>query len=87
MMDSSQQGAYTTYAQQPQYPTQSPAQSVDQAFNEYQSRVRGIFLLVRDGTLRDTGTHLLQISQYLLGNAVALGEQPCLYVAGLCASY
>ncbi|KAK5128805.1 hypothetical protein LTR85_000138 [Meristemomyces frigidus] len=73
MMDPSQQGAYAPYAQQPQYNPQPPAQSVDQAFNDYQSRVRSIFLLVRDGTLRDIGTHLLQISQYLLGNAIALG--------------
>jgi len=73
MVDSSQSGAYATYAQQPQYTTQQPGHTVDQAFNEYQSRVRSIFTLVRDGTLRDVGTHLLQISQYLLGNAEALG--------------
>ncbi|KAK4542663.1 hypothetical protein LTR36_006235 [Oleoguttula mirabilis] len=72
MMDPSQPGGYATYAQQPQYNPQPPAQS-DQAFNDYQSRVRSIFLLVRDGTLRDIGTHLLYISQYLLGNVHGLG--------------
>jgi hypothetical protein len=45
----------------------------DQAFNDYQTRVRTIFTWVHDGTLRDVGQQLLQISQYLLGNAEALG--------------
>lgn len=73
MMDPSQSGAYASYAQQSNYTTQTSAQNVDQAFNEYQARIRSIFTMAREGTLRDIGTHLLQISQYLTGNAEALG--------------
>lgn len=74
MIDPSQSGSYAAYSQQPQYGSQQPAQSVDQAFNDYQSHVRSIFTAVRDGTLRDVGQQLMQISQYLLGNTEALGE-------------
>ncbi|KAI7249903.1 hypothetical protein KC335_g17445 [Hortaea werneckii] len=73
MIDPSQGGQYAAYAQQPQYTAQQPTRTVDQAFNEYQTRIRSIFTLVRDGTLRDVGTNLIQISQYLMGNAEALG--------------
>ncbi|KAI7539547.1 hypothetical protein KC331_g9688 [Hortaea werneckii] len=73
MIDPSQGGQYAAYSQQPQYTAQQQTRTVDQAFNEYQTRIRSIFTLVRDGTLRDVGTNLIQISQYLMGNAEALG--------------
>ncbi|KAF2764124.1 hypothetical protein EJ03DRAFT_40439 [Teratosphaeria nubilosa] len=73
MIDPTQASAYATYTQQSQYNSSQSTSSGDQAFNEYQQRVRSIFTMVREGTLRDIGTHLLQISQYLLGNAEALG--------------
>ncbi|EMC92197.1 hypothetical protein BAUCODRAFT_77809 [Baudoinia panamericana UAMH 10762] len=73
MTDPSQSGAYATYAQQAPYGTQQATPSVDQEFNTYRSRVRQIFAMVRDGALYDVGQHLMQISQYLLGNAEALG--------------
>ena len=83
-MDPSQSAAYAANPPQPQrtqYAAPPPDQSVDQAFNDYQSRIRNIFTLVRDESLRDVGTHLLQISQYLLGNVIALGESICVPIA------
>ena len=74
LMDPSQSGAYTAFVQQHQYPTQQQAPPIDQGFDRYQNQVRTIFTLARDGVLRDIGTPLLEISQYLLGNAEALGR-------------
>ncbi|KAK3705017.1 hypothetical protein LTR37_013534 [Vermiconidia calcicola] len=77
MMDPSQSGGYPTYSQQTQYqsqPQQQPhTQPVDQAFERYQTQIRSIFTLARDGALRDVGSPLLDISHYLLGNAEVLG--------------
>ncbi|KAK3614127.1 hypothetical protein LTR56_027459 [Elasticomyces elasticus] len=79
MIDPSQPGTYATYSQQPQpshqpqYAVQPPEQSADEAFVAYNSNIRSIFGQVREGTLRDVGQQLLQISQYLLGNVETLG--------------
>lgn len=75
MMDPTQSAAYATFAQQPQYNPQQPAAPVDHAFDRYQNQVRNIFSLTNNGSLRDVGTQLLEISYYLLPNAEALGEQ------------
>lgn len=74
MMDPTQSGAYSyAAAVSSQYPSGS-AQSVDQAFSNYQHNIRTIFTNVREGTLRDLGSLLMDISHYLLGNAEALGK-------------
>jgi hypothetical protein len=80
MIDTAQSGAYASYGQQAQYGNQQAAPTVDQAFNDYQSQVRSIFTLVRDGQLRDIGPHLLHISSYLLGHAEALGTSCLVYL-------
>jgi hypothetical protein len=72
MMGPSQSGQYSTYVQQSQYQSQ-PQQSMDQDFERYESQIRTIFSLVREGSLRDIGGHLLEVSLYLLGNAEGLG--------------
>ena len=72
-MDPTQSGAYAGYVQQPQYQAQ-PQPSIDQAFDRYQNQIRTIFTLARDGSLRDVGGQLLEISHYLLSNAEALGK-------------
>lgn len=74
VMDPSQSATYNPYAQQPQYTPQLQIPSDEQAFESYQAQVRNIFTLARDGSLRDVGARLLEISQYLLGNVEALGE-------------
>ncbi|KAK5720581.1 hypothetical protein LTR17_014837 [Elasticomyces elasticus] len=82
MLDPSQPSTYATYSQQTQqtqapqqqqYAVQPPEQSADEAFVAYNSNIRSIFGQVREGTLRDVGQQLLQISQYLLGNVETLG--------------
>lgn len=73
MIDSSASGALPGYGQQTQYAASQTTQPLDQAFNDYQSRIRNIFTLVRNNTLREIDTQLLYISQYLLGNAETLG--------------
>lgn len=73
LMDPSQ---YSAYAPQPQYPAQQPQQqtSVEEVFERYQNQVRSIFSLVREGSLQDIAPQLLNISNYLLGNAQVLGR-------------
>ncbi|GIZ46491.1 hypothetical protein CKM354_000961700 [Cercospora kikuchii] len=71
MMDPTQSGAYS-YATTTQY-TPSSAQSVDQAFANYQNQIRTLFTNVREGSLREVGGLLMDVSLYLLGNAEALG--------------
>lgn len=46
---------------------------MDEAYETYQTKARKIFSLVQEGRLQDTHEPLLHISQYLLGNAEALG--------------
>ncbi|EMF15142.1 uncharacterized protein SEPMUDRAFT_147106 [Sphaerulina musiva SO2202] len=72
MMDPTQSGAYSYAATANQY-TPSSAQSVDQAFANYQSQIRTLFTSVREGALREVGGLLMDVSHYLLGNAEALG--------------
>lgn len=72
MMDPTQSGAYS-YATTTQY-TPSSAQSVDQAFANYQNQIRTLFTNVREGSLREVGGLLMDVSLYLLGNAEALGK-------------
>lgn len=72
-----QTSSYDVYSQQSH--TQSDygaGQPVDSDFAAYQSRIRTIFTRVRDGQLASVGELLLQCSQYLLGNAEALGTWP-----------
>lgn len=68
-------GTFPSYSQQSQYTTQQmlPQNATDQAFSDYQARVRLIFTLAHDGTLRDMPDQLVHISRYLLGNVEALG--------------
>lgn len=73
MMDPTQSGAYPYAAAAHQY-TPNSAQSVDQAFANYQSQVRTLFTSVREGSLREVGGLLMDVSHYLLGNAEALGK-------------
>ncbi|KAI5367939.1 hypothetical protein Slin15195_G030730 [Septoria linicola] len=72
MMDPTQPSAYSYATAAHQY-TPSSAQSVDQAFATYQNQIRTLFTSVRDGSLRDVGSLLMDVSHYLLGNAEALG--------------
>ncbi|EME85394.1 uncharacterized protein MYCFIDRAFT_88778 [Pseudocercospora fijiensis CIRAD86] len=72
MLDPTQPGAYSYTTAATQYAPNSST-SVDQAFSNYQHNIRTIFSNVREGTLRDLGGHLLEVSHYLLGNAEALG--------------
>lgn len=72
-MDPTQSGAYSYAATANQY-TPSSAQSVDQAFANYQSQIRTLFTSVREGALREVGGLLMDVSHYLLGNAEALGK-------------
>lgn len=74
LMDPSQSGAFTTYVQQPQYAAQQQAAPIDHGFDHYQTQIRTIFTLARDGALRDSASRLLDVSQYLIGNAEALGK-------------
>lgn len=75
-MDPSHPAAYTAYPQQAHYAPQQQAQTTDEAFERYQTQVRTIFTMAHECSLRDVGTQLLEISQYLLGNAEGLGENP-----------
>jgi hypothetical protein len=46
----------------------------DTAYNQYQTELKRTFQHVRDGRLADAATLLMNISEWLLGNAEALGE-------------
>jgi hypothetical protein len=64
---------------QPTYPaythyTPASTQSADQAWTNYQAQMRTIFTQVREGSLREVGSLLLDVSHYLIGNADALGK-------------
>ena len=76
VMDPSQTGTYNPYAQQTQYTPLAPISPDEQPFENYHVQIRNIFTLARDGTLRDIGVRLLDVSQYLLGNVEALGKRP-----------
>jgi hypothetical protein len=61
----SSQGAYgqTNYA----------AAELDNAYGQYQTELKRTFECIRDGRLADAGSSLIHISDWLLGNAEALG--------------
>ncbi|EWC45093.1 hypothetical protein DRE_06232 [Drechslerella stenobrocha 248] len=62
--------------QQFMYPNQgepSPGQAMDAAYNQYQDALRSCYQNVRDGRLAAAGSALLEISEWLLSNAVDLG--------------
>jgi hypothetical protein len=61
----SSQGAYgqTNYA----------ASELDNAYGQYQTELKRTFESIRDGRLGDAGSSLIHISDWLLGNAEALG--------------
>ncbi|KAE9977335.1 hypothetical protein BLS_001467 [Venturia inaequalis] len=61
----SSQGAYgqTSYA----------AAELDNAYGQYQTELKRTFECIRDGRLADAGSSLIHISDWLLGNAEALG--------------
>jgi len=61
------------YAPQHHQPQQQ-TESIDQAFTRYQTQVRTVFTRAREGNLRETPDQLIQISNYLLGSAEALGK-------------
>lgn len=73
-MDPSQTMPYIPYTQQPPHTSQLQVPSEESPFEHYQWQIRNIFTLARDGALRDVGAHLLEVSQYLLGNVEALGK-------------
>lgn len=68
---------FGAYGQQGQHQQRARTISdIDEAYETYQTKAREIFTLVREGKLRETHERLLHISQYLLGNAEALGTYP-----------
>ena len=71
MLPPSSLGSHGAVSQQPQLRS---TQQVDEAYELYQNKAKEIFTLVRDGRIRETQSHLLYISQYLLGNVDALGR-------------
>lgn len=73
-MDPSQPGVYHPYVQQAQFAPQLQVLSDEQRLENYHLQVRNIFTLARDGALQNVGAHLLEVSQYLLGNVEALGK-------------
>lgn len=73
-MDPSQQVPYNPYMQQAQYTPQLQLHSEEQRLDNYHLQLRNIFTLARDGALQNLGTHLLEVSQYLLGNVETLGK-------------
>lgn len=66
-------GQSAHYGPQHHQPQQQQTESIDQAFTRYQNQVRAVFTRAREGNLRDTPDQLIQISNYLLGSAEALG--------------
>ncbi|KAK5163486.1 uncharacterized protein LTR77_010668 [Saxophila tyrrhenica] len=76
MIDPSHGAQYQNYVQQqpqPQYQQIQQQPTLDQGFDRYNDQIRTIFILARDGALRDVGGHLLDVSSYLIGNAEQLG--------------
>lgn len=73
MIDASQSSSYP-YATATHHYAATSSQSMDQAFANYQGQIRTLFTSVREGSLRDVGSLLMDVSHYLLGNAEALGE-------------
>lgn len=61
------------------YPSQSYAaqggSDIDNAYNTYQTELKRTFEHVRDGRLSEAGRLLLDITEWLLGSAEALGMQ------------
>ncbi|KAK6541651.1 hypothetical protein TWF694_007445 [Orbilia ellipsospora] len=51
----------------------NPDQAMDAAYNQYQDALRSCFQNVRDGRMAAAGTALIEISEWLLSNAVDLG--------------
>jgi hypothetical protein len=72
MADASQSSPQAGYGQ-PAYGSQSDA-ALDNAYGQYQTELRRTFEGVREGRLAEAGTSLIHISDWLLGNAEALGE-------------
>lgn len=66
---SSPQGGYA----QSSYPAQ-PDSALDTAYGQYQTELRRTFECVRDSRLAEAGNSLIHISDWLLGNAEALGK-------------
>lgn len=52
----------------------SAGSEFDTAYNQYQTELKRTFQHVRDGRLAEAATLLMNISEWLLGNAEALGE-------------
>ncbi|KAF3925528.1 hypothetical protein ABW21_db0200537 [Orbilia brochopaga] len=51
----------------------NPDQAMDAAYNQYQDALRSCYQNIRDGRLATAGSSLLEISEWLLSNAVDLG--------------
>ncbi|KAF2431597.1 hypothetical protein EJ08DRAFT_669953 [Tothia fuscella] len=71
MADPTQNSPQAGYGQ-PSYSAQSDA-ALDSAYGLYQTELRRTFECVRDGRLAEAGNSLIHISDWLLGNAEALG--------------
>ena len=76
MTDTAQTSSQAAYGQQAGYGSQQASQSaeLDVAYGQYQQELRRTFESVRDGRLAEAGTSLVHISDWLLGNAEALGK-------------
>ncbi|KAI5815987.1 hypothetical protein BZA77DRAFT_66365 [Pyronema omphalodes] len=57
----------------PDYAAQNQTAALDEAYAQYQTAIKRTFQNMRDGRLRDAGDSLLQLSEWLLTNAVELG--------------
>lgn len=74
LVDASRSGVGAPFAPPSTYESQTPVPSIDQIFRDYQTRIRTVFTLAYEGSLRGIDTHLLQIAERLLGSAEALGQ-------------
>jgi len=72
MSDPSQNSPQAGYGQ-PAYTAQNDA-ALDNAYGQYQTELRRTFECVREGRLGEAGNSLIHISDWLLGNAEALGR-------------
>ncbi|KAF2143470.1 uncharacterized protein K452DRAFT_171627 [Aplosporella prunicola CBS 121167] len=72
MSDPTQGGSHGAYPQA-NYAAQQGAADYDSAYAEYQTQLKRTFGYIHDGRLAEGGTSLMRITEWLLGNAEALG--------------
>jgi hypothetical protein len=66
-------GSQGAFSQSTDYASQTAAE-LDNAYGSYQNELRRTFESVRDGNLAAAGNSLIRVSDWLLGNAEALGR-------------